>query len=625
MMIVAVLAFPALTPVFADTVAIGTQVNDLELRDCNSEPHQLSELRGREATVVVFLGVDCPLAKLYGGRLCDLAQQYHNRVTFVGIDSNRRDDIAEIEAWGKKFAPILKLMHDPRQLAADAMGATRNPQVVLLDRDQTIRYRGRIDDQYTTTAKKSSAVNHDLVNAIEELLAGKQITVPTTTAPGCYIDLRTRASRAEVVGPTYHQHIAPIFRRRCVNCHRPGQSAPFELTTYDEVYSWIDTIEEVVREQRMPPWFANPDHGEFENFAGLTAAEKDQLDRWINAGGPVGDTAKAVKLDPLPTSEWNIGDPDQILQIPEPFTVPAEGIIDYQYFVVDPEFQEDKWLSAVEIRAGNSAVVHHCNVFVQPPTAAKFSLDAWNRLPSSYLAVTAPGRPPMTFPTAMGKSVRAGSKLIFQIHYQSIGSVQTDQTKIGFRFADPKQITREVATCGLIAGEEELQIPPGEANYQVRLRQTVDDDLLLLALTPHMHLRGKSCRYVAQYPDGTSEILLDIPYWDFNWQERYVLARPKTLPAGTELVATAVFDNSANNPFNPDSSVLVTYGPQSTDEMFNAWYEAVLVHQDLRQPAIIQVWQSARLSTLALPLAACLAMVLCCRFLPSSGNESAVG
>ncbi len=606
----------------AESVPIGTQVAGLELEDCQNNRHQVIGPTDSKVTAIIFLGVECPLARLYGGRLCELAQRYKNEVSFIGIDSNNRDDVREIVRWGKEYAPTLLLLRDPNQLAADRLGATRNPEVVLIDQQSRIQYRGRIDGQFTTTAKTGVVDRHDLVIAIEDTLAGKPVSVPITTATGCYIDRRPTRERKVSAKLTYHQQIAPILRRRCVNCHRAGQSAPLELTTYEQVYSWLDTIEEVIRDQRMPPWFANPDHGEFKNFAGLTSVEQDQLFRWIAADGPEGDRITAVALEPLPPSEWNIGEPDLVLPIPEPFTVAAKGIIDYQYFVVDPRFTEDKWVSAVEVRAGNAAVVHHCNVFVQPPTSAKFSLDSWNRLPSSYLAVTAPGRPPMIFPRGMGKSIPARSKLIFQIHYQSIGSVQTDRTRIGLRFADPNQITREVATCGLIAGEEELQIPPGEANYQVQLRQTVDEDLLLLALTPHMHLRGKSCRYSAKYADGSSEVLLDIPSWDFNWQERYVLASPKRLTAGTEIIATAVFDNSTGNPFNPDPTTQVTYGPQSTDEMFNAWYEAVLVHQDLRQPAIMQLIRTVPPARMVFPLAACLALMICCHLLPVGGVKA---
>jgi len=597
----------AVPTVHADSVDVGTTVRDLKLDDV--------PILG--PTVVVFFGVECPLARLYGGRLCELANRYEGQVAFVGVDSNDRDSLAEIADWKQKYAPTLKLLHDSEQIIADKLGATRNPEVVLLDGDQRILYRGRIDDQYTTTAKKGKAIRHDLVIAIEEVLAGRPVAVPITVATGCYIDRRKTVDESLGADVTYHQHIAPILRRRCVNCHRAGQSAPFELTSYDEVYSWIDTIEEVVREQRMPPWAASPEHGEFENYAGLTAPETTLLHRWIEANGPEGDRGRAVELEPLPTGEWNIDGPDLVLQIPEPFTVQASGTVEYQYFMVDPGFSEDKWVTAAEVRPTNPTVVHHANVWIEHSTASKFSIQSLTALASGYLAVAAPGRPPMTFPEGMAKRIPAGSKLVFQLHYQSVGSEQQDQTRLGLKFADPKTIKREVATRGLIANHNHLNIPPRVEHFPVRLEQTVDHNLLLLALTPHMHLRGKSCRYELNYPDGSNEVLLEIPKWNSDWQDRYVLANPIRIPAGTQVVASAVFDNSANNPFNPDPDASVQYGPQLTDEMFNAWYEAVLEDQDLSQPAIVQLWKNAPIKKVFFPLAACVAVVLCCRFLPS--------
>ena len=590
----------------ADDLQIGSRVSDLDLVG----------VQAGQPAVIVFVGTECPLARLYGGRLCQLADKYDGQVAFVGVDSNCRDSADELERWRQQYAPTLPLHLDSDQTVADQLGATRNPEAILLDAEHHIRYRGRIDDQYTTTAKKDRVVNHDLVNAIESVLAGKPVSIPVTVATGCYIDRRAKqlASESEI---TYHQHIAPILRDRCAGCHRTGQAAPFELTTYEQAFSWIDTIEEVVREQRMPPWLASPDHGEFANFSGLCEQETKLLYRWIAAGGPAGDASSATPLAELPDSEWNIGEPDVVLQIPEPFRVAAEGTIEYQYFLVDPGFSEDKWVTAAEVRPTNSAIVHHCNAWIEHSTASKFSIESLTSLASGYLAVAAPGRPPMTFPEGMAKRIPAGSKLMFQLHYQSVGSPQNDQTKLGLKFADRSSITREVATRGLIANHKHLNIPPRVEHFPVRLEQTIEDDLLVLALTPHMHLRGKSCRYEVKYPDGKHEILLEIPRWNSDWQDRYVLAKPKRLPAGSTMIATAIFDNSANNPFNPDPEAAVEYGPQLTDEMFNAWFEAVLFDQDLSQPAIVQLMQNAPLQKIVFPLAAVIALVVCCRFVPA--------
>ena len=556
-------------------VAVGQVVDDLTLTDCDGIPTQLSQFSDSDAIVIMFFGVDCPLAKLYGQRVCQLAKS-NPEVAFVGVDSNHRDDVDSIRAWQHEFASKLPVFSDRSQAIADALGATRNPQVVVLDRERRIRYRGRIDDQYTTLRRSNGILREDLAIAIDELLHGKDISDPEPVASGCFID---RNPIPEAVGDktiTYYQHVAPILQRRCVSCHREGQSAPFALTNYEEASSWIDTIDEVVRERRMPPWYASPDYGDFANFAGLTPSEQYQIHRWVEAAGPAGDPANATPLPPLSKQEWQIGEPDFVITIPEPFTIPAEGVLEYQYVLVDPKFTEDKWIQAAEVKPSNPAVVHHCNVWPQEGDSPRVD-DVWG---SAYLAVTAPGRPPMSFPEGMAKRIPAGAKLVFQLHYQSIGSEQVDRTSLGLKFADPASVRREVATRGLVACES-LQIPPGDPEYRVELTETLEDDLLLLAMSPHMHLRGKSCRYEALYPNGYKEILLDIPSWNFNWQDRYVLEEHKRLPAGTKIIASAVFDNSTANPFNPDATAKVVYGPQSTDEMFNAWYEAVLENVDV--------------------------------------------
>jgi len=592
-------------------------VPDILLQDTDGHQTRLSQRAESGPSVVVFFGVECPLARLYGPRLCQLIQRYRGRVSFIGVNSNARDDVNEVKSWGRMYAPGLPLFDDTSGEVATVLGATRNPQVVLLNSERRILYRGRIDDQYTTTAKKTSAIRQDLVEAIEECLSGQSVTVAETIASGCYIDRPQEISASSGQTVTYHQHIAPIIRRRCVRCHREGQSAPLELTDYDEVASWIDTIAEVIDEGRMPPWYANPRFGAFENFAGLTPAEKNLLHRWIAAGGPPGDCAGAVPLPPLPNSEWNIGQPDQVFSIPQPYTVAAEGEIEYQYFVVDPGFTEDKWVAAAEVRPTNPSVVHHCNVWTEESDCDMLSIDSLIGLASGYLVVTAPGRPPMVFPAGMAKRIPAGAKLVFQLHYQSIGSPQADQTRLGLKFADPMTVRQEVVTRGMFAMDDELDISPGDPEYHVRMEQTLEHNLLLLALTPHMHLRGKTCRYTVNYPNGESEILLDIPRWNSDWQDRYVLAQHKYLPAGTQVIATAVFDNSAANPFNPDPTASVHYGPQLTDEMFNAWYEAVLADQDRTAPVVLQLLRGWNWRTWFFPLAAFAALVLAARFIPS--------
>ncbi|MHC5544452.1 redoxin domain-containing protein, partial [Singulisphaera rosea] len=266
------------------------------------------------------------------------------------------------------------------------------------------------------------------------------------------------------------------------------------------------------------------------------------------------------------------------MTMPRPFHVPAEGVVDYQSFEVDPGFNEDRWIHSAEIRPGNRKVVHHCNVFLKSP-GGQGDADAQGELGSYCLAATTPGSPPMSLPSGMAKRIPAGWKLVFVLHYTPVGTPQDDQTSLGLVFADPKSVKKEVATNLMF--DPALRIPPRAADYRVVHTRRFDDDVLLLSLFPHMHLRGKSFRYEAIAPDGGVEVLLDVPRYDFNWQNRYELTEPKRLPAGTTLRCIAHFDNSAANPSNPDPDAVVLAGKQSWEEMFNGYYDIALADQDL--------------------------------------------
>ncbi len=380
-------------------------------------------------------------------------------------------------------------------------------------------------------------------------------------------------------GATWCRDVAPVAQRRCQVCHRAGQVGPFELRTYRDTLTRADTLREAVADGRMPPWGANPAHGRFANDLSLTASEKELLLAWVDAGCPEGDPADLPPPAAFPEG-WEIGPPDLVVSMPEEFRVPATGVVEYQSFTVDPGLREDRWVTAAEIRPGNRKVVHHCNVFLQPP--GRDGVWSQGSLGSYCLAAMAQGTPPTVLPAGMAKRVPAGWKLVFVMHYTPVGTEQADRTSIALRFADPASVRQEVATKLML--EPDLRIPPFEPDYRVGQTWQVNDDVLLLAFFPHMHLRGKSFRYEAVYPDGREEILLDVPRFDFAWQFRYVLAEPKRLPAGSRLRCTAVYDNSKANPANPDPSQTVLTGTQSWEEMFNGYFDVALADQDLTRP-----------------------------------------
>jgi peroxiredoxin len=561
---------------FSAAAAEPVRIDDFELRDCLGGTHRLSDWRDRKLVVVVFLGAECPLGRLYAPRLAALQREFDGRgVAFVGIDANRHDSVEKIAQYVRDYQVPFPVLKDVSNRIADRFGAGRNPEAFVLDEQRTIRYRGRIDDQYQVGVKKAQPARRDLAVALEELLAGRPVSHPETEASGCVISrARSQATGGRV---TYSRDVAPIIQDHCLVCHRKGQVAPFALTSYRAVSGWAETIREVLEQGRMPPWSADPRHGHFANDPRLAEEEKQVVFDWIRQGCPEGNAADLPSPRQFP-EEWTIPTPDLVVSMPQPFTVPAEGIIEYQYVEVDPHFREDKWIKAAEIRPGNRAVVHHCTVFLRPPGAGKDDVASQGALGSFCLAATAPGTPPESYPDGMAKKVPAGWKFLFVLHYQAVGKAQTDQTSLGLVFADPRTVRQEVATRVMI--DDTLSIPPHAADHRVEQTWQINDPVLLLSFFPHMHLRGRSFRYEAFYPDGSTEVLLDVPRWDFNWQHRYMLAEPKRLPSGSRLRCSAVYDNSAANPNNPDPGATVRAGPQSTDEMFNGYFDVVLADED---------------------------------------------
>ncbi len=583
-----VLGFTLATVAQAAKVArpsqLGQKVDSFTLRDFHGREHSLESLAGKSGLVVAFVGIECPLAKLYAPRLAALASEFADQgLTFVAIDSNQQDSATELAAYARIHGIEFPVLRDSDHRVADLFGAIRTPEVFLLDASGKIVYRGRIDDQYGFTSsgqnyQLASPKRRDLAVAIEELLAGRSISVATTDPPGCLI---TRSRKAQATGEvTFSKHIAPIFNRRCVECHREGQIAPFPLTSYEEAAGWADMIREVVELRRMPPWHADPQFGEFANDCRLSDEERELVFRWVDGGAPEGNPTDLPSA-PEFTVGWSIPQPDTVLYMSEePFAVPAEGVVDYQMFVVDPGFTEDKWIKAIEPRPGNLAVVHHILVFVQKPD--KYKKGRAGGLNNEWIAAYAPGFRQRPLPEGMATFVPAGSKLIFQMHYTPNGSPQQDRSSLGMVFADPTEVRQEAAVQS--SANYSFRIPPGADDHEVRGEYVFRKDAVLLSMMPHMHLRGKAFKFVAHYPGGEEEVLLDVPHYDFGWQTEYFLSQPKRMPKGTRLESIARFDNSEDNLNNPNPKATVRFGEQTFEEMMIGFFQMALADQDLTQP-----------------------------------------
>jgi hypothetical protein len=362
---------------------------------------------------------------------------------------------------------------------------------------------------------------------------------------------------------TFHKEVEPILQHRCQGCHRAGEAAPMPLLTYAQTRPWAKSIKSALLSGKMPPWQADPHYGKFSNDLSLAPGEKETLVAWVDAGAAEGNIADAPKSIKFPDG-WRIPKPDVVFEMPVEFKVPAAGVVNYQYFPVSTNFTEDKWVEMVEVRPGDQSVVHHAIVVID---------SGGDYESQDYLAGYAPGMAPQFWKPGQARLIKAGSRLVFQMHYSPSGKPARDRTKIGLVFAK-KPATEQIVA--MQAAAPWIAIPPGDANYRSSAVSVMRQDCYLVGLRAHMHVRGKSFLFRAIYPNGDSETLLSIPRYDFNWQPYYYLETPRLLPRGTRIEAHAVFDNSANNPFNPNPAAEIFWGPQSWDEMMIGWFDVAV-------------------------------------------------
>ena len=358
---------------------------------------------------------------------------------------------------------------------------------------------------------------------------------------------------------TYSKDVAPIFFKSCAECHRAGEIGPFSVMSYREVRPWAKSIRSSVVSREMPPWHADPNHGDWINNRRLSEKEIETIVAWVDGGAKEGSPKD---LPPAPTyvAGWNIGLPDETFSIPEQI-VPATGVVPYKYLLVDTNFREDHWITAAEIRSTGRAALHHVIVYIVDPKNP-------SRAEGNLLAGYAPGEQPTVMREGMAKKVPAGAKLRFQMHYTPNGAETKDVTTIGLKYAkEPPRhplLTRPVLNTG-------FRIPPGADSHEVKSFYTFREDAHIVSLMPHMHLRGKDFVIKAIAPDGSERILLQVPRYDFNWQTYYVPREPIAIPKGTKIECVAHFDNSKGNRFNPDPSIEVRWGEQTWEEMMIGW------------------------------------------------------
>jgi hypothetical protein len=387
--------------------------------------------------------------------------------------------------------------------------------------------------------------------------------------------------------PTFTRDVAPILFKNCTTCHRPGEIAPMSLLTYDDARPWAKAIRDEVSEGNMPPWHAEAPHGTFVNERRLSEVEKATLVAWASNGAPQGDP-RDLPTPPTYVNGWTIGTPDAVFEMQEDYKVPASGIVQYEYFYVPTNFSEAKWIKAIEVRPGNREAVHHVLVYYRaapdiqrtpvfqpnaelsrtPPTDRTIGVRASppkaGLPPRRIIGSYAPGTNPQVMPAGTALRLEPGGILEFQMHYTPTGEAVTDRTKIGFTFAKEEGL-REVRASQFINGS--FTLPAGAADVAVDADVTFLQDTTIWGMLPHTHLRGKKWRYVLELPDGTRKTILDVPRYDFNWQNYYLFKEPLEVPKGSKLVSTAWYDNSSGNKANPDPTRDVKWGDQTWEEM----------------------------------------------------------
>ena len=525
------------------------------------------------AVVFVFMSTQCPLCRVYLPTLIEMESDFRTqRVQFMGVFPNHADSLLDIASYAQDNDIPFPLVKDPQCHLADKLGARRTPEVVVVDADWTTRYQGAINDQYRAGGRKPDAQRQYLREALVQVLAGEPVEPAITLATGCHIERRPDDEHEPV---TFYEHIEPICRKTCQRCHRPGQVGPFPLLTYGQTRRHARTIAEVVEDRRMPPWHGKTDEAIFGKLANDMSLTQDQVDTivaWVHRGAPAGDPSQALPPIVWP-SGWSIGQPDVVLQMDKPCPVPADGVVPYRYFQIPTGFEEDRWVQAVEVRPGNAKVVHHILVHITGPRKKRlFGLLGMMDLYGSHgerakvMGQYVSGDSYSTYPPDHAMRIPAHATLTLEIHYTPNGKATSDRSSVGLVFADrPPQ--HEVKSA--LFTKRGFTIPAYDPHVRLTNEYTFSSDSRILALKPHMHLRGKHWRFELNYPDGRREAVLSVPQWDYNWQAEYRFVEPILVPADTRLIATAIYDNSPLNPNNPDPSANVTWGLQNGDEMMH--------------------------------------------------------
>lgn len=560
-------------PIKPSTVGVGRFFSELQAEALDGRIFDLKSAKNHKATVIALTSTSCPICKKYLPTLARIEKEYTDRgIQFCFLNtlpSDKPEDMQRAIKANQLKGPYVFDRTDKYNRLLDTLTTA---EVFVFDSARTLVYRGAVDDQYGLGYSLGAPKRNYLTDALDALLANRRIEIAATTAPGCDI-YQPNTEKRKSTNVTYHNRISRLVQNHCVECHREQGLAPFSLESADDLIAHAGMIRTVVKNETMPPWFAgDKSQVTWGNDRSLTDQEKMDLLGWLESGHEMGDPGDAPRKRVF-TSEWNIGKPDAAFRLPRPFTIQATGTMPYKYTRVETRFKEDKWIRAVEIRPTDRSVVHHVLVFIRGRGRAG-DVEGTD----GFFAAYVPGNSYQIFPEGFAKKIPAGASLIFQIHYTPVGHKTTDQTEVGFKFYEgtPKHVLRVKGIAN-----RRIRIPAGAENHPEHASLRVPTDVKLMAFMPHMHLRGKAFRYELVSQGQPSKILLDVPRYDFNWQIVYRLAEPMLVRKGTVIRTTAWYDNSENNPANPDPDHEVRWGDQTDEEMMLGYIEYYLPNEKI--------------------------------------------
>jgi hypothetical protein len=578
-------------PASAETADAGlTVVTDFGLIDHQGAQQQLTRLGNNKAVVIIAQSNTCQdnIDQLPKYKLLRTLWEKQG-VKFLMLNAGKDESADAIRRAAATYDIDFPIMVDETQLVAESLKVSKAGEVIVVN-PATLRllYRGPLDKavfQSDDGPATSAAPAQPLAGVLAKAVSGQEIksTVTVDVKGGCNYEFPVKAQHAQTT-PDYSKDVAPILKEKCTACHVQGGIAPFAMNNYNVVLGFSPMIREVLLTKRMPPAQVDPHVNRFKNANYITSNELQTLVHWIDAGSPRGAAKKDPLTDVKPIKdEWHLGKPDLIVEVPA-YEVPATGVIDYFNHVIELPFDEDKYVRAVQFIPGDTRVLHHLLSYMSSPNFDRTKPVNEENV-RDFLEGYAPGKTDAThFPEGTGVFIPKGNVLVMQMHYTTMGKAVTDKTRVGLYFhkTPPKN---KYLTHPISHGGQALQIPAGENEYKMNGQYSVKEDLLLYALRPHMHYRGRAFRFSVIYPDQTREVLMNVPNYNFAWQPTYRLVEPKIIPAGSRIVTDGIFDNSKYNAYNPDPTVMAKGGPQSWEEMFIGYITYTLPGKQAAQAA----------------------------------------